>query len=475
MRINEIIRLVLINLRQNKFKVFLTSLGIIVGAATIVMVIAIGEGGKQDVTEQYSTLNAGTITIETSSGSSFDIMEGMDIIGGIDSAMGGMDSAMGSIDFGSSAGSSVGSSSFGSSSSGIASAPSSSAGSSIAGGMDIGSGTSSAISSSVSAFDSQSLSEDELDNILYFVSNISYGTISDSETFDVLGGNLEDYTEYTIVGTQESYQYISNLSLLIGDFITEYDEENEVRCVILGYDVAVAMFDSLTDAYDSKIEIDGRTYVVNGVLAEMGTVVSGINPDTSIFMPYSTAEKYLFTSTSPQITLLADSINNVETIITSVELVLEQDLPDATFDITDAGATMDAAMESANTLSLLLMAIAIIVFVVGGIGIMNVLFVSVKERTREIGVLKAIGTSKMNILLLFIFEASIIGVIGGILGIALSFAFVPLLEYLNITIVMTSSSFVLAFLFASVTGTLFGVYPAYSASNLVPIDALNNE
>ncbi|MFI3207018.1 MAG: ABC transporter permease, partial [Clostridia bacterium] len=85
MRVNEILRLVLINLRQNKFKVFLTSLGIIVGAATIVMVIAIGEGGKQDVTEQFSTLNAGTITIETSSGSGFDMgdmMGEMDMMGG---------------------------------------------------------------------------------------------------------------------------------------------------------------------------------------------------------------------------------------------------------------------------------------------------------------------------------------------------------------------------------------------------------
>lgn len=466
MRISEILRLVLINIRQNKFKVFLTSLGIIVGAATIVMVIAIGEGGKQDVTEQYSTLNAGTITIETSSGSGFDVMEGMD--GMMDSVMGGMDSMISGMTGGMTSGATGGASS------GASSGASAGMSSGMTGGMDVGgmdSGT-----TTLPTVDANALSEEELENILYFVPDIEAGAISASVTTEVYGGNLEDYTEYTIVGTQESYQDISNLTLLIGDFITEEDDENETRCVILGYDVAVAMFDSLADAYDSQIEIDGRTYVVNGVLSEMGTVVSGINPDTSIFMPYSTADKYLLDSDStPQISLLASEISAVETIISNVELVLEQDFSDTTFDITDAGATMDAAMESANTLSMLLMAIAVIVFIVGGIGIMNVLFVSVKERTREIGILKAIGTSKANILLLFIFEASIIGVIGGILGVGLSFAFVPLLNYFNITIVMTNSSFLLAFLFAIVTGTLFGFYPAYSASNLVPIEALNNE
>ncbi len=476
MRINEILRLVFINLKQNKFKVFLTSLGIIVGAATIVMVIAIGNGGKQDVTEQYSTLNAGTITVETSSGSGFDIgmMDGMDsMMGGMDSMMGGMDSMMGGMTGGTSSGMTGGTSSgmTGGTSSGMTGGTSSGMTGGMTGGMDSAIG-----SSTVTSVESNSLSEEELDYILYFVPNIEYGSISASITTDVYGGNLEDYTEYTIVATQEDYQYISNLSLLIGEFITEEDEENETRCVILGYDVAVAMFDTLYDAYDAKIEIDGRAYVVNGVLAQMGTVVSGINPDTSIFMPYSTADKYLLGSdTSPTISILADDITNVETIMTNIELVLEQDIPDGDFTISDAGATMDAAMESANTLSLLLIAIAVIVFIVGGIGIMNVLFVSVKERTREIGILKAIGTSKLNILLLFVFEASIIGVLGGVLGIGLSLLFIPVLEYLEITIVMTSSSFILAFLFATVTGTVFGFYPAYSASNLVPIDALNNE
>ena len=165
----------------------------------------------------------------------------------------------------------------------------------------------------------------------------------------------------------------------------------------------------------------------------------------------------------------------VGTVIDNMELVLKQSNPDANFNIADAGATMDAAMQSANTLSLLLMAVAIIVFIVGGIGIMNVLFVSVKERTKEIGVLKAIGTKKRDILLLFITEANMIGCLGGGIGVVLSFVLIPLMAYVDISAVLTLPAIILAFCFAIVTGTLFGFYPALKASNLIPIKALNNE
>ncbi len=438
MSISEILRLVLINLKQNKSKVFLTSLGIIVGAATIVMVIAIGEGGKQDVAEQFKNLNAGTITISQGE-------EAMPMMGG-----GGMMSGGGPSSAGGSAPSSGGG-----------------GGGSRGGGM-------SAMAAMMS--DDMVLTLEDLDDILFFVPDITTGAISATADIDALSEEMDESAEFTVVGTQPSYSQISNLTPIVGSFITEDELESESRTVVLGYDVAMEMFDNVTNAYDSKIEIDGRDYVVNGVFEQMGTVVSGINPDTSIFMPYTTAEKYIFERNfEPQLSIMATDVDVVDSVMSNIESVLKQSKPSTTFSITDAGATMDAAMQSANTLSLLLLAVAVIVFVVGGIGIMNVLFVSVKERTREIGVLKALGTKKLDILLLFLIEAGMIGVIGGILGVGVSFAVLPLMEYTNMTVVVTEQSVILAFSFAVFTGTAFGFYPAFKASNLIPIEALNNE
>lgn len=438
MLLSEIIRLVFINIRQNKFKVFLTSLGIIVGAATIVLVIAIGEGGKQDVAEQFKTLNAGTITVSTNVNS---------MTSGMSSAMSSMRTQAQSSGGG---GGGTGRSSGG------------------------GGGTSSVMSSSSST--SVTLTQNDLDDLLFFVPNISSGAISSSTTSEVLNDNLDEAKSYSIVGTTSSYQYISNLTPLIGNFITDDEVDYVTRCVVLGNTVAGELFSSLDEAYDSKIQIDGRDFVVNGVLAPVGSVVSGISPDTSIFMPYSTAEKYVFDRViTSQFSILASDVDAVDGVMENIDLVLKQSNPGVTFSITDAGVTMEAAMQSANTLSLLLLAVAVIVFIVGGIGIMNVLFVSVNERTREIGVLKAIGTRKFDILMLFIIEANMIGVIGGILGVLVSFAIIPQMEKVDITAILTPSAVVLALVFAVATGTIFGFYPAFKASNLIPIDALNNE
>ncbi len=436
MRLSEILRLVGINLRQNKFKVFLTSLGVIVGAATIVLVIAIGEGGQQDVAEQFKTLNAGTITV--TSGGMSDMMPGMSgggMPGGEMSGGGGTTASRG--------------------------------------GEGMSSG---ATTTRLPTTSSASLSEDSLEEILFFVPDIITGAIFATVESDVLADDMDEAITFDVVGTQSEYAQISNLTPIVGSFLTDTDEENETRCIILGYNVALELFGSAQLAYDSRVEIDGRTYVVNGLLSQMGTVVSGVNPDDSIFMPYSTAEKYLLErNTSPQISVLAVDVDAVATVMQNIELVLAQSNPDGTYTIEDAGATMDAAMQSATTLSILLLAVAVIVFVVGGIGIMNVLFVSVKERTREIGILKSLGTKKRDILMLFLTEAAMIGFLGGILGVLLSFGVMPLMEYTDMTVVMTPTSIILAFSFALLTGTLFGFYPAWKASNLIPIEALNND
>ena len=158
-----------------------------------------------------------------------------------------------------------------------------------------------------------------------------------------------------------------------------------------------------------------------------------------------------------------------------MESELRESYPNTAFTISDAGSKMDAASASNETLTLLLISMAAIVFIVGGIGIMNVLFVTVKERTNEIGILKAIGCSRKGILLEFLLEASCTSLVGGVIGILLALAVTPLVELFSVRVELSIQGAVLSLLFGVVTGSVFGFYPAYKASRLVPVAALNQE
>lgn len=431
MRLGGIFRLVWINILGNKFKMMLTSLGIIVGAATIVMVIAIGRGGQMDVEDQFKNLSAGAIDISynnSSSGSSGGGMMPMMPGGG---ARGG---ARG--------------------------------GGAARGGMMPSFGVNRNIT----------LSKDDVEELELFVPDITAVSISATAKKGVTGGDLEEETQYTIAGVTESYQEVSNLTMAIGEFITEENDTNQDKVCVLGSSIAEEIFGSAMEAFDSIIYIDGRSYTVYGVLERMGTVSSGISPDEAIFVPYDTAEKYIMgRDISPQITVVAEDVNEVPEVIENIKIVLDQNYTNANFTITDAGSKMEAATSSADTLAMLLVAVASIVFIVGGIGIMNVLFVSVQERTREIGILKALGASKRDILLEFLAEAFLISAFGGVVGIGLSMALMPLMSYTGMRVEPSLTGYVLALLFAVVTGTVFGFYPARKAAALVPIEALNME
>lgn len=484
MRGKELLRLVWINITQNKFKAIMTSIGIIVGAATIVMVIAIGKGGQEDVADQFKNLNAGAIDISyegggmdnsMSSGSDDDSSSGGGGVvmpsggGGGDASGGGMGGGMPS-GGGDSSGGGMGGPSGDSSDGG----PGGDAG----GGMpDMSSlfGNSTDMEDRINQ-EKITLTDDDVDDIETFVSGISAATISYSTKSNVDGGDLDEETSYTIAGVKSNYESISNLELAVGSFITDSDDENKEKVCVLGAAVAEEIFGSAIDAYGSIIYIDDRPYVVNGVLQTMGTVASGISPDDSVFIPYETGIKYIVgTDVSPTITVLAEDVDAVDTVIEDITNVLAESYPNTEFTYEDAGSKMEAASASNEILTMLLVAMAAIVFVVGGIGIMNVLFVSVKERTNEIGILKAIGCSQHNILFEFLLEAAAISFLGGVLGIGVSVLITPLVEYLGVRVELSVSAFFIALLFAIGTGTIFGFYPAYKASKLVPVEALSAE
>ncbi len=437
MQLTEIFRLVWINITENKWKVMLTSLGIIVGAATIVLVIAIGRGGQMDVEDQFKNLNAGAIdiTYQQSGGG----MSGGGLGGGMMMPMAG----------------------------GGGGAPTGSRGGAMAGGMPGGFGMNT---------ENITLTQDDVDDILLFVPDVSQATITATAEKGVTGGDLEEEANYTIAGVKPEYLEMSNLSLAIGDFITEEDDTNCEKVAVIGYSLAEEIFGSVMEAYDSVIYIDGRSYVINGVLQQMGNMSAGINPDDAIFIPYDTAIKYVMgRDVSPQITVIAEDVSEVPQVMENIQTVLGETYKNATFTLTDAGSKMEAATQSADTLSMLLFSVASIVFIVGGIGIMNVLFVSVQERTTEIGILKALGSSRRDILLEFLIEANMISTIGGILGVIASAALLPVVEYFGMRVEPSFTGGVMALLFAIFTGTVFGFYPAYKAASLIPIEALNHE
>lgn len=482
MRISELLRLVWQNITQNKFKTVMTSIGIIVGAATIVMVIAIGKGGQMDVADQFKNLNAGAIDISCQ-------VETQQRFGGFSGGRGGPDGG-GGMPSGSSSGKSGSSS---------GSKGSSSSGSSKSGGGDFSGGGGmpptqgstggenftppdggmdfpGASMDDSADLEQVTLTQEDAEYLLENMNDISDATISYTTRAGVDGGDLEEETVYSIAGVQANYASLSNLTLSVGEFISEEDNGNKEKSCILGAGVAEEIFGSAIDAYGSILYIDQRIYVVDGVLEEMGSVSSGISPDDTIFIPYETGIKYLVgENVSPTLTIIAEDVEQIDTVIAEATEVLAESYPNSEFTFSDAGSKMEAASASNQILTMLLVAMAAIVFVVGGIGIMNVLFVSVKERTNEIGILKAIGCSRKNILSEFLLEASAISFLGGVLGIVTSLLITPIVQQFDVRVELSATAFLAALGFAVITGTIFGFYPAFKASKLVPVEALNAE
>ncbi|OLN33007.1 Macrolide export ATP-binding/permease protein MacB [Desulfosporosinus metallidurans] len=291
-----------------------------------------------------------------------------------------------------------------------------------------------------------------------------------------------DTESVTVLGVTEDYQSLTNLKLSSGSFLTPESVTTKEKIAVLGADIADTLFgDAPGEIVGQMININKKKFIVGGVIERKGETLGSTNIDEGVFIPYTTAQSYVLgTTITPRLTVQAKDLPSVKPALSEITAALREahklrpDMADD-FRAMDAGSKVGAAQETARTMSVLLIAIATIVLVVGGIGIMNVMLVSVRERTKEIGTRRALGARKKDVLRQFLFEAIGISVFGGLLGVGLGEVVIPLLKYLEIEAIRSMQGLLIAFAFSGIVGIFFGFYPATKAADSNPIEALRYE
>jgi len=283
--------------------------------------------------------------------------------------------------------------------------------------------------------------------------------------------------ETTVYGTTEGYDEIRNYELSAGRFITASDVKNRSSVCVIGVEVADELF-AQRDVIGETIRIDGRAYTVVGLFTEMGSN-EGNSLDSMVFIPFSIAQRTFRNTTISTFYASADSDADEDidrAVATLKAFMYEKTQNEDYFTVTSQSQLLETMNEITGMLSLLLAGIAGISLLVGGIGIMNIMLVSVSERTREIGIRKAIGAQKLDILLQFLIEAVTISLLGGLIGLGLGYFVVNVVApIINITMVMSTGVATLSVAFSVLVGIIFGLYPANKASSLLPIEALRYE
>lgn len=278
----------------------------------------------------------------------------------------------------------------------------------------------------------------------------------------------------TLTGADENYIKINNYTLSTGRAITPLDMDNRNKVAILGSDVASELF-SHADPINKVISVDGINYTVVGVLESKDTSSTGTSDDI-ILTPFTTAQRVLKNANISSFTVIADSSDDVENVMQNVELkLLSYFGTEDAYNVNNSQDLLDSITEVTNTLSFALGGIAFISLLVGGIGIMNIMLVSATERTKEIGIRKAVGAKKKDILMQFLFESAVISSLGGFIGILLAYIICAILSKFSISTVTSFYIVLTSFIFSLAIGIVFGIMPANKAAKLRPVDALRYE
>jgi putative ABC transport system permease protein len=407
MLLGEILRVALSALRANKLRSFLTMLGIVIGVAAVIAMIALGRGAEQSVRERIASLGTTLVTVNPGQ---------VRMRGGVAS---GMDRAALTME--------------------------------DAEALEVESELAVAI-------------QPEMSRQL----QVQYGSRN---------------TNTSIVGVTSNYPQVRNFQVQAGSMFTSGDDAGRRRVAVVGPQVAEDLGLTSPDALlGEDIRIGSIQFTVVGVLAPKGQGGGFFNPDDQVLIPIQTARFRLIGSERLRsVNVLAPSEAEIANTMAEVQRILRREhrlRPGQAddFQIRSQADFLTTLGETTQVFSLLLAGIAAVSLLVGGIGIMNIMLVSVTERTREIGIRKALGATRINILLQFLIEAVVLCLLGGIVGILLGTGMATGLRIgFGWNTSVAPSSILLAFLFAAAVGILFGVWPARRAASLDPIVALRYE
>ena len=394
MKLTQAIKMAVKSLLSNRMRSFLTMLGIIIGISSVIVMIAIGNGSKQTVTNAIQNMGTNLLTVSIT-GSSASPLTASEI-------------------------------------------------------KEIGK-----------------------------ISSVSAVAPQVSGTATAKAGS-ETYTT-SVEGTVAAYEDIRDVHAALGRFITQDDVDNRYNVVDVGIEVLQNIYpDMKASQYSTligkKIMLNGLNFEIVGILESKGTSTSG-SSDNRVIMPLSTAERFLQSTSVKTYYISAKNADQVSQASNALEMYLYNIYGDTSYyRVLSQSELLSTSTSATDSMTMMLAGIAAISLIVGGIGIMNIMLVSVIERTREIGVRKAIGAKRRDILLQFLIEAVFTSCIGGLIGVGLGVLCALLLPVLfKMTVVLSPTVMLVAFLFSAGVGIVFGFYPASKASRLSPIEALQYE